>query len=102
MSKIKLVRDKIPEILEREGKKYRVVRYLSGPDLVNALIEKLYEEIEEFKKTKSLEELADILEVVDGLAHALGSNFQEVLKLKHRKQEERGGFYRGIVLEIEK
>ncbi len=101
MRTIKLVRDKIPEILMRQGKKFRIIGYLKGPELVNALIGKLYEEVREFEKSRNIEELADILEVVDGLASALGSNLQEVLELKKRKQEERGGFYRGIVIELE-
>jgi predicted house-cleaning noncanonical NTP pyrophosphatase (MazG superfamily) len=46
-----------------------------------------------------LEELADILEVVDGLALHLGSSFEEILELKRQKREARGGFVQGILLE---
>ena len=97
----KLVRDKIPEILQREGKKFRVVARLRGEELVQALIDKLREEVEEFASTRSIEELADILEVVDALARQLGSSLEQVLELKRRKQLERGGFQEGIVIELE-
>ncbi len=97
----KLVRDKIPEILERENKKYRIIKHLEGDELIKELIQKLYEEIKEFEQTKNIEELADILEVIDGLAYALGTNFNKVLEIKAKKQKERGGFYRGILIEID-
>ena len=96
----KLVRDKIPEILAREGKKFRIVAYLKGEQLLEELTKKLREEVEEFVNSKNLEELADILEVVDALSQCLGSSFEKVLELKKKKQLERGGFKDGIVIEL--
>jgi predicted house-cleaning noncanonical NTP pyrophosphatase (MazG superfamily) len=64
----KVVRDRIPEIIERTGKK-RTVSKVTGEMLILALQEKLIEELREFDEGgRDLEELADILEVVDGLA----------------------------------
>ena len=61
---------------------------------------KLCEESKEFTASgRDLEELADILEVVDGLAHHLGSSFAELLELKRIKREKRGGFEEGLLLE---
>lgn len=95
----KLVRDRIPEIIRTSGRKCRCST-VTGEELLAGLEAKLLEEFNEFRSSeRDLEELADILEVVDGLAHHLGSSFQEVLALKNKKREERGGFDRGIWLE---
>jgi predicted house-cleaning noncanonical NTP pyrophosphatase (MazG superfamily) len=48
---------------------------------------------------RDLEELADILEVIDGLASHLGSSFEEIIERKRKKREQRGGFETGIWLE---
>ncbi len=97
----KLVRDRIPEILEREGKKFRIIKQVQGQELIEELIKKLQEEVEEFIKNRTLEELADILEVVDALAKELGADLGKVLEIKERKRLERGGFTKGIVIELE-
>lgn len=46
-----------------------------------------------------MEELADILEVIDGLAFHLGASFEEIVELKKQKRRERGGLQQGIWLE---
>jgi len=90
---------RIPEIIEGRGKKCRWST-ARGEDLLKGLEKKLWEEVEEFSASgRSLEELADVLEVVDALACSLGSSFQEVLKLKAAKRAQRGGFQEGILLE---
>jgi predicted house-cleaning noncanonical NTP pyrophosphatase (MazG superfamily) len=95
----KIVRDRIPEIIERTGKKYRFST-VQGEELLSGLEAKLCEESKEFTASgRDLEELADILEVVDGLAHHLGSSFAEILELKRIKREKRGGFEEGLLLE---
>ncbi|HHT73598.1 MAG TPA: nucleoside triphosphate pyrophosphohydrolase [Firmicutes bacterium] len=95
----KLVRDRIPEIINANGKKCRFSQ-VSGEQLIAGLEAKLLEEWREFLDSeRDVEELADILEVIDGLAAHLGSSFEEVLQLKDRKRSERGGFDDGIWLE---
>lgn len=95
----KVVRDRIPEIIERTGKKCTVSK-VTGEMLILALQEKLIEELREFDEGgRDLEELADILEVVDGLAFHLGSSFEQIVGLKQKKRQERGGFEEGIWLE---
>ncbi|MCA9334125.1 nucleoside triphosphate pyrophosphohydrolase, partial [Candidatus Saccharibacteria bacterium] len=59
----KLVRDKIPEIIEADGKKAKTI-ILNNHDYVEELIKKLGEEYEEFKADRNIEELADIQEVL--------------------------------------
>jgi len=44
------------------------------------------------------EELADVMEVLFGLAEALGYSEEEPLKARDKKQDERGGFKYGVVL----
>lgn len=61
----KLVRDRIPEIIENSGKKF-TTRILGDNEYINELKKKLVEEMEEYQQTETnedaLEELADILE----------------------------------------
>ena len=60
---------------------------------------KLIEEMNEFIESEELMELADILEVVEYLAKAKGSNLDEVLKLKEEKAGQNGAFEKKIFLE---
>lgn len=94
----KLVRDKIPEMLEKEGKRY-VIQYAEKEKMLDLLKDKLKEESREFLQDNSLEELADIVEVVFSLANELGYSEEEVLVKRTEKREEKGGFEEGIVLE---
>ena len=62
------------------------------------LVKKLQEEVNEFIEDKNLEELADVMEVLFGLAKNLGYREEELIKKREEKKEERGGFEEGIVL----
>lgn len=94
----KLVRDKIPEIIEADGKKAKF-HYLNKEEYLDALITKLAEEYERFKADNSVEELADIQEVVLALADALDISHQELAKTVSKKTLERGAFKKRIFLE---
>lgn len=99
----KLVRDKIPQIIEAEGKRYDIRIELKEEHL-ELLEKKLHEEVAEFigaKNTKdmNLEEIADVMEVLFGLAKSLGYSEEELMEKRDEKKEERGGFDEGIVLE---
>lgn len=59
----KLVRDKIPEIIEKSGKKCSF-EILSGDEYIQKLDEKLNEELQEYYQDKNIEELADLMEVL--------------------------------------
>lgn len=94
----KLVRDHIPEIIEGSGKTC-VTRTLSEAEYLAALDVKLTEELAEYQADKSMEELADLLEVMMAVAQARGHSFAEVEGIRREKAEKRGGFYQRIYLE---
>ncbi len=94
----KLVRDRIPEIIEKDGKTC-VCSELSQEDYITMLDQKLNEELAEYQESKSMEELADLLEVMSAVAAARGSSLDEVEKIRQRKKEKRGGFGNRILLE---
>ena len=93
----KLVRDKIPEIIKAQGRECDTL-IVVGEEKDKLLEAKLQEEVNEFLEDKNLEELADVMEVLFGLAEALGYSEEELLKARDKKRAERGGFKEGIVL----
>ena len=94
----KLVRDKIPQIIEADGKKAKY-RYLDKQEYLEVLIKKLGEEYEEFKEARNLEEIADIQEVILALTEALNKSPQDLAKAVSKKTLERGAFKSRIFLE---
>ncbi|MCD2345865.1 nucleoside triphosphate pyrophosphohydrolase [Clostridium guangxiense] len=94
----KLVRDKIPAVIEASGKKFDI-RKADKEEHYKLLETKLKEEVNEFLKDKNLEELADVMEVLFGLAENMGYSEEDLMKKRSEKREERGGFKEGIVLE---
>ena len=87
----KLVRDKIPAIIQSQGKKANI-RILNDEEYRRALETKLDEEVSEYHKDRKLEELADILEVIYALAESSGHSMEELLEACEKKRQERGGF----------
>ncbi|MBQ8201770.1 MAG: nucleoside triphosphate pyrophosphohydrolase [Clostridia bacterium] len=94
----KLVRDLIPEIIEASGKSC-TIRTLSQEEYITALDAKLNEELSEYQADHSLEELADLLEVMMAVTAARGHDFSEVEALRRDKAANRGGFQQRIWLE---
>ena len=94
----KLVRDRIPEIIEASGKRC-ICSTLSDEEYLAKLDEKLNEELAEYQESKSMEELADLLEVMMAVAEARGHSFAEIEALRREKAEKRGGFRQRIWLE---
>ena len=92
----KLVRDKIPEIIENCGE-WPDIRVLEDAEYLQCLEAKLDEEVGEYHRDKNLEELADILEVVYALADAIGSR-EELQKTYQHKLATRGGFKERLFL----
>ena len=93
----KLVRDKIPEIIERSGE-IPHIRILPEEEYRRCLEAKLDEEVAEFHTDQNAEELADILEVVYALAETVGCTREELLACYDRKHAERGGFAARVFL----
>ncbi|MBE5786974.1 MAG: phosphoribosyl-ATP pyrophosphohydrolase [Clostridiales bacterium] len=94
----KLVRDEIPGIIRQSGKECRW-RQLSHEEYLAMLDQKLQEELAEYQESKSLEELADLMEVIYAAARARGSSPEELERIRRNKTETRGGFERRILLE---
>ncbi len=95
----KLVRDRIPDILD-EKKIYYEKRIASPEEYKEELIKKLREEIGEFSENPSAEELADIMEVLDALKKL--PEYENAEEVRMKKREERGGFDEKIILKGEK
>lgn len=98
MSFNKLVRDRIPEIIEKEGRtcKYRI---LSDEQYIFELKNKLNEEVNEFLESNKVEELADILEVIYALSKVNKCPEEELNNIRNLKSKERGSFNKKIFLE---
>ena len=93
----KLVRDRIPEIIESDGKQC-IYEVLSKEDYLAVLDEKLQEELNEYEESKSLEELADLMEVMYAVVKARGWSIEELEQVRKEKAEQRGGFEKRILL----
>ncbi len=95
----KLVRDKIPKILDDKGIVYEK-RIAENVEYAEELVKKLQEEVGEFAADKSVEEFADVLEVIDTIKKL--PEYDTVLDVQRRKREERGGFEDRIIIKGEK
>jgi predicted house-cleaning noncanonical NTP pyrophosphatase (MazG superfamily) len=97
----KLVRDKIPQIIESKGKKFST-KVLNDEDYIKYLKVKAYEELDEIcapeTDGEAIEELADLLEVIRALAKHHGSSIEEVEAVRNDKAEKRGGFQEKVFL----
>lgn len=93
----KLVRDKILKIIKNNGQK-STHKILSDEEYVKELINKLGEEVEEYKTDKNIDELADIMEVVYALADIHGYTPEQLEDIRAEKAEKRGGFNDKIFL----
>ena len=72
---------------------------LSDDDYILELDKKLNEECAEYQADKSIEELADMLEVMYAIAEARGWSVSELEAVRRDKAEKRGGFKMKIYLE---
>jgi predicted house-cleaning noncanonical NTP pyrophosphatase (MazG superfamily) len=97
----KLVRDKIPEVIERNGKAFNT-RILSEDEYKQELQKKLQEELEEYMSApddhSAIEELADMLELIHAITATHGSSIQELEHVRRKKLADRGGFKDKIFL----
>lgn len=93
----KLVRDRIPEIIEASGKKCSI-EILSDEEYLKMVDAKLDEELAEYHKDQNIEELADLIEVIYAAAQARGYSLDELEAVRARKAEKRGAFREKILL----
>ena len=93
----KLVRDRIPEIIEGQGKRCHV-EVLTEAAYLQKLEQKLHEELAEYEESGQVEELADLLEVIAAAAEARGCTWQQLLTIREEKRKTRGGFEKRLLL----
>lgn len=94
----KLVRDKIPAIIESEGRGVKS-RILSNTEYREELNKKLQEEVKEYLEDNNTEELADIVEVIYGILNSMDVSIEEFEKIRKDKVERKGAFQDKIFLE---
>ncbi|MGG0238111.1 nucleoside triphosphate pyrophosphohydrolase [Bacillus rhizoplanae] len=97
----KLVRDRIPEIIESNGKTC-TTRTLNEKEYIEEICKKTQEELAEYVEAETpehkLEELADLLELLNALAQYEGVTLEDVEKVRKEKAEKRGGFQERVFL----
>ena len=93
----KLVRDRIPAIIEATGATCET-EILSDADYLTLLDRKLEEELAEYRQDRNVEELADLMEVVYACAAARGYSREELEAVRAEKAAKRGGFAEKILL----
>ena len=96
---MKLVRDSIPEIIEESGS-WCLTRTVHGPDEHMVMLKaKIIEESQEFIENPCYEEAADMIEVIKAFCHLNKLDWETALRATENKEETRGGFYNGIILQ---
>ena len=98
----KLVRDKIPNIIESNNE-VAVIKTLNTEEFKKELLKKLQEECTEVINAKNsnelLEELADVLELLKTLAKLENKELEDIINIANVKNEKRGSFDKRIFLE---
>ena len=84
----KLVRDKIVENIKISGRNpsYRI---MDNEEYLKELNKKLLEEAHEFVEENSIEELADVFEVIESIIKIKNINIEEVRKYQQIKKEKK-------------
>ncbi len=96
----KLIRDKIPQVIETAGDKYEV-RIMGKREYEKELKKKLVEEAKELNETpkeKLLNEMADVLELLKSISEFYEIDFKLVEEKQVQKRKERGGFKKRLFL----
>ncbi|MFC4355596.1 phosphoribosyl-ATP pyrophosphohydrolase [Chryseomicrobium palamuruense] len=97
----KLIRDRILEIIEKDGKTYdmEILSKIRHEEEIKA---KLTKEVQEYQATQNnqnaLEELADILELIHAALPLHNVTYAQLEEVPVKKKEKRGGFDKGIYL----
>ena len=95
----KLVRDKIPQIIERNEGRACKTRILDDEEYLEELNKKIKEELIEYLESGEIEELADLEEVLRAILDSKGVTYEEFEKIRQEKVNKRGAFKDRIYLE---
>lgn len=95
----KLVIDKIPEQIDNEPGRQSHYRILNNDEYLIELNKKVLEEANEFVEENSIEELADLIEVIKAIMKLKGYTKEDVYKAMQSKSEKKGAFNSQIYLE---
>ena len=93
----KAIRDKIPEIIESSGASC-LIEVLDDENFLEELVLKLEEELGEFKESRSIEELCDLIEIASRIAKLKGVSNEELEKIRENKNVEKGKFEKNLFL----
>ena len=93
----KLVRDRIPEIIESSGNKCEI-EVVSDEIALEYLYKKLNEEVSELLEDKNLDEIVDVMEVLFAIGSKYGYSEEDVLNRRNEKKDARGGFEGNLIL----
>lgn len=97
----KLIRDRIPEIIQAAGANC-LVKKLNQVKYRHYLVEKLEEETKELKKFNNkkqlVNELIDLQEIIDAIAKEFKLNKNKLIKEQRAKRLKRGGFAQKLFL----
>lgn len=98
----KLVRDRIPEIIRKEGELPTVRILESDADFLKAALAKVVEEAIELQvattKKEFTKEIADLLEIIDAVARVQGIRNSRIKRERKRRAQKRGTFQKRLFL----
>ncbi|MBQ4383786.1 MAG: nucleoside triphosphate pyrophosphohydrolase [Firmicutes bacterium] len=93
-----LVRDRIPEILRKEGY-YPMTRVLNDEEYLFQLHHALSKAIRIYLHQGSLSDLADVTEIINAIAQMRGVSVEEVLKIREYRAMTYGAYENRYYLE---
>ena len=93
----KLVRDRIPKIIESSGN-HCEIEVVNDEIALEYLYKKLNEEVSELLEDKNLEEIADVVEVLFAIGRKYGYSEEDILNKRDEKKAKSGGFEDNIIL----
>ncbi len=99
----KLIRDRIPEIIEKDGCSYKT-RILKQKEYKQELLKKIVEESQEVLETNGnkkelIKEIGDVQEIINYIIKTFNLDKKEIEKIRKKRKKSRGSFDKKIFLE---